>query len=254
MEVYNRIKGRVGGRYRIRHLILTVRSVPRIDGEYFVWLRRCFERLRHRKVFKSVEGGVYAIETTHNDAGWHVHIHAVLVGGFIPHGELQRAWSEIVGDEAIVWIKLIPFGKGVQYVLGDVVKGKEWVFDSELLAEYLLATWGTRLFSTWGCLYGVNRDGVGKEGVVCPVCGSYAISFINFKVVSEYEVMRLGGGWVYDIPPPENKSWEVWDERAKSDDRVGGRRVGGVAFIGEGGGGGEDSRNQGVVRAGAGYR
>jgi hypothetical protein len=204
MEVYNRIVGRVKGRYRVRHLVLTVRSVPRIDREYFVWLRRCFEKLRHRNVFKSVEGGVYAIETTHSDAGWHVHIHAVLIGGFIPHGELQRAWSEIVGDEAIVWIKLIPFGKGVKYILADAVKGKEWVFDSKLLAEYLLAVWGTRLFATWGCVYGVDRDKADEGGVVCPVCGSCAVSFYEYKVVSADEVSRVAGGWVYGIPPPDH--------------------------------------------------
>jgi hypothetical protein len=215
-----RIMELVDGRYRVRHLVLTVPNVKRLSGEFLDWFRACFSALRRRGVFRSVEGGVYVFETTYNEerCDWNVHLHALLLGDrFIPWEAIYRAWNEIVSSRALLsgqpeeWrealakgcgvrITLKPFGKGIKYVLCDALKGMEFVYRPELLAEYLLAVRGKRLFVSFGELF--SSGGGGSWRLFCPVCGSFDLVPLGYWVGGG-SVLRLRSGWVLCKPPPQ---------------------------------------------------
>jgi hypothetical protein len=210
---------RVEGVYSVRHLVLTVPNVRRLRREFYDWFRACFTLLRRRKFFSSrVRGGVYSFETKRNKKrrDWHVHLHAILLGErFIPFEQLYSAWNEIVSSrvhlsgEGAEWrermrkgcgvrIKLKPFGKGLMYVLNDALKDNGFVHCPELLAEYLLAVKGKRLFVTFGELFGTRDEGF---RLFCPVCGSFDLVYLEYWV-GEGCVRKLRHGWVLCKPPP----------------------------------------------------
>jgi hypothetical protein len=128
---------------------------------------------------------------------------------------LYRAWNEIVSSRAHLagqgegWreslakgcgvrIKLKPFGKGLMYVLNGALKDNGFVHRPELLAEYLLAVRGKRLFVTFGELFGERFEGF---RLFCPVCGSFDLVYLGYWV-GEDSVRKLRRGWVLCKPPP----------------------------------------------------
>jgi len=219
LKVKARVMKRVEGVYSVRHLVLTVPNVKRLRKEFYDWYRVCFSLLRRRKFFASrVRGGVYTFETKYNEerGDWHVHLHAVLLGErFIPREALLRAWNEIVSSRAHlagqgeewrertalgcgVWIKSKPFGKGLMYILNGALKDNGFVHRPELLAEYLLAVRGKRLFVTFGELFGEKEE---EFRLFCPVCGSFDLVYLGYWV-GEESVRKLRHGWVLCKPPP----------------------------------------------------
>jgi hypothetical protein len=219
LKVKARIMKRVEGVYSVRHLVLTVPNVKRLTREFYDWYRACFSLLRRRKFFSSrVRGGVYTFEPKYNGerGDWHVHLHAVLLGErFIPFEQLHGAWNEIVSERAhlagqpLGWreslakgcgvrISLKPFGKGLMYVLNGALKDNGFVKSPELLAEYLLAVRGKRLFVTFGELFGTRDE---EFRLFCPVCGSFDLVYRGYWVGEEC-VRKLRSGWVLCKPPP----------------------------------------------------
>jgi hypothetical protein len=219
LKMKARIMKRVEGVYSVRHLVLTVPNVKRLRKEFLDWFRGCYSLLRRRKFFaRRVGGGDYSFEVKYNEerGDWHVHLHALLLGErFIPREAILRAWNEIVQKRAHlagqgeewrealakgcgVWIKLKPFGKGLMYVLNGALKDNGFVGSPELLAEYLLAVRGKRLFVTFGELFGEKE---GEFRLFCPVCGSFDLVYLKYWVGEEC-VMKLRHGWVLCKPPP----------------------------------------------------
>ncbi|GAI61212.1 unnamed protein product, partial [marine sediment metagenome] len=90
----------------LKHLVLTLKNVPGLTWSSVDQVRQYFTRLRHRQLFKAAwRGGVYGIEFTWTgDKGWHIHIHALIDGDYIPQAVISRHWFEITGDSQVVWI------------------------------------------------------------------------------------------------------------------------------------------------------
>jgi len=219
LKMKARIMKRVEGVYSVRHLVLTVPNVRRLRKEFLDWFRVCFSLLRRRKFFaRRVRGGVYTFEVKYNEEllSWHVHLHAVLLGErFVPREAIYSAWNEIVEKRAHlagesegwreslskgcgVWIKSKPFGKGLMYILNGALKDNGFVHRPELLAEYLLAVRGKRLFVTFGELFGEKEE---EFCLFCPVCGSFDLVYLGYWV-GEESVRKLRHGWVLCKPPP----------------------------------------------------
>ena len=105
---------------RPRMLTLTVPTCP--EGELLERvqdIKKWFARLRKRKVFRQVLGGVWGLEILPSETigYWHVHIHA-LIEGWVENREeygrpLERAWAQITR----------PAGEGRRSVRLDRVQG-----------------------------------------------------------------------------------------------------------------------------------
>jgi hypothetical protein len=141
------------------------------------FLRQCFTKLRHRKVWKAT-GGVYQIEIgTVDDLGQaNLHIHAAIDSPYMNILEICDAWHDITGDSFIVdirqakdardivWYMSKHLGKMPKEVPGDAWLKTSWQHD---LINRVLK--GTRLVQGFGTLCHVSME---LKGATCPKCGS----------------------------------------------------------------------------------
>ena len=67
-----------------------------------------FRKLRRRAFFeRRISGGVWFFQLKFNKdtQQWHPHIHCLVAGKFLPHGELKKLWHKITGDSYVVDIR-----------------------------------------------------------------------------------------------------------------------------------------------------
>ena len=183
------------GRPNLKHLVLTFKNTPELAPEAIPWMRSCFTRLRHRKVFaRSWRGGIYSMEFTYTKAmGWHPHIHALIDGDFVPQAEISKAWLAITGSSAVVWIEKAKKSKQVlKYILKP---SDELLADPAALDNFLRVIRGRHFVSGWGKWYGVSERWLMGE-LTCPYCGSADIGGHVLVTWSAYY-----GRWVERSPP-----------------------------------------------------
>lgn len=184
-------------------LTLTIKSVPL--GELRAAVSRLMSawgRLRHRKIFKGVRGGVWSLEVTYSrENGWHPHLHAIIDGGYIPQAVLSREWLEITGDSRIVDIRAV---KRLHSAARELLKyvTKPWELGEGELGELASVFTGRRRSDSWGSAREVPLD---KEPpLCCPRCGE-PVRFRDWEleVVDLAEARRQfyrGGFWADFYP------------------------------------------------------
>lgn len=170
---FQSLLGVVRGWETVRMVTLTVRNIP--DENFHKgrvkWIRSCFNKLRHRKMWKlRVVGGFYFVHTTHTEKGWHLHIHLIYRGDFLPHLWLRRAWSDITGGSYIVDIRARGYPAAaetaVRYLLSDlhqkpdIREGDKDQFNSVFHGARLLQGFGE-----------YSRCKPERKPLVCPDCG-----------------------------------------------------------------------------------
>jgi hypothetical protein len=115
---------------------------------------------------------VASIEVGETGHKWHVH--AVVWGPFVSHGELQAEWRKRTG-QTVVWLQECGATVGkARSVVGEVLKYavKFTGLAPETLVELHLALKGRRRVRSWGSFYnaGVEVEDEGPE--TCEVCGA----------------------------------------------------------------------------------
>ena len=171
---------RLAGRPNLKHLVLTFKNVDGLTWETVDWIRNCFTRLRNRKLFKNAwVGGVYAIEFTFSKAtGWHIHIHALVDGAFVPQAVISRVWKQVTGSSSVVWVTR---AKNSRQVLKYVLKPSQELLDDPVALDNLLTVIEGRHFvSGWGKWYRVSEKQLTSWERVCPECGSKYIVFVGW--------------------------------------------------------------------------
>ena len=174
---------RLAGRPNLKHLVLTFKNVDGLTWETVDWVRNCFTRLRNRKLFKnSWRGGVYAIEFTFSKLkGWHIHIHALVDGDYVPQAVISQVWKQITGSSDVVWISR---AKSSRQVLKYILKpSHELLDDTEALDNFLTVIQGRHFVSGWGKWYRVSEKQLTDWERVCPDCGSKYIVFVGWVKV-----------------------------------------------------------------------
>lgn len=162
------------------HIVLTVKNVKHIDKAYFSWLRGCFTKLRHRRLFEKVRGGGYTIETTYNSEAktWHVHLHILADVDWIFQSELSSTWESITGSP-VAYITSVGYREGqtpekaVREIAKYIVKPGDFLDEPALVNEYLAAVKSMRLFQVFGDFLGVGSDIEGFEWPDCWCGGNY---------------------------------------------------------------------------------
>ena len=118
-------------------------------------LYHSFRKIRGRKFFKdAVTGGVwfFQLKYNHQSCQWHPHIHCLIGGGWLSHGEIKKHWHQITGDSFIVDIRPI---KDVESAATEVARYATSPADLsklplELAADVYYATKSQRICGTWG--------------------------------------------------------------------------------------------------------
>lgn len=131
-------------------------------------LIKSFRKLRSTSWWKHlIKGGIAVIEVTGRPNAWHVHLHMIAYGYFVPKGELSRRWEK-VADGFIVDAKFIPHTALVYYVTKYITKSDVPDFCRQ---EVNKALKGRRLYQPFGICHGWAQ-GIPKHQFPCPDCKS----------------------------------------------------------------------------------
>lgn len=147
----------------IRFITLTLDHRPAPLGVELDRLLAAFRRLRKDPRWaRRVRGGIYAVEAhpSADGVGWHVHLHALADGEYLPQQDLAAAWTEATATARIVDIRLCPSrsraaGYVTKYASKPPSSGR---WGPARLREYATAMKGRRLLSAFGSLHGASVD------------------------------------------------------------------------------------------------
>lgn len=145
-----------------KHIVLTIRNVPRLTTQFLRQAQQSLTRLRRRKLFAGCRSGLWAMEITNKGRGWHVHFHLVADCPWLDVRTLSETWRECNRLESgVVWIESASRGSLKanlpRYVTKYTGKGfqlQNWAAD--LLGEFVTAIRGVRTFGVYGDLLGAR--------------------------------------------------------------------------------------------------
>lgn len=146
----------------VRLLTLTLRHCDAPLSDQITRLYTSFRALRKAPFWKAaVDGGCAVLEICHGQSQhpWHVHLHCLLQGRYVPHAALKAEWWKVTGDSNIVDIRPVRSGdKAASYVTKYVTKPlSRTVIESESALEELITACGRRrLVLTWGSWRGLR--------------------------------------------------------------------------------------------------
>lgn len=166
--VHNVLKACEGKELRFLTLTLKSQAVPLTDQ--LDRLYKAFATFRRTKAIKQcMTGGVYFTEITLNNATqqWHVHLHCLFEGTFLPHPLIKATWLKVTGDSFIVDVRMIRnAGTAASYISKYASKGigsNVW-HNRDRLAEVFAALAGRRLFSSFGDWKALNLSKHDEDG------------------------------------------------------------------------------------------
>jgi len=150
----------LAGKQRLRLVTLTLRGNNQDLGFSLQRLAKCFVSLRRTRLWKdSVVAGCACEEVKlgKNSGQWHVHLHVIVKGRYIPHKLLSDAWLRITGDSPVVHIAMI---RGNEFVVKYVTKYASKPYDGSVvrdrwkLVEMIVALRGHRMVAAFGEWHG----------------------------------------------------------------------------------------------------
>ncbi len=164
---FNNLKPIVSRWDRVYFLSLTLKNIP--DGGLcksdLNRLRKSFAALRKR-VNGAISAGWYILQMTNEGNGWHLHLHAIYRGSYIPTQKISRLWHEITGDSFIVDIRIAERWEGaLRYVLKDFLQSPRIRPEDE--KEYNSIFFGSRMVQGFGEYAKLSF----KKPYLCPKCG-----------------------------------------------------------------------------------
>lgn len=173
---------------------LTCRNIPSAEAsrDFVRWLRKCFGKLRHRKIWTArVKGGAAAIEVTNTGAGWHPHIHALIdcewlavktpkprasdssdrIGYLCESAarEFGHTWGKILQQDVPPSVKVKRCShEAAKEVMKYAIKGSDLAESPDPIGPVLRMMDGTRLVTTFGSAFGIDAPEMEKPPFVCP--------------------------------------------------------------------------------------
>lgn len=152
----------------VHSLTLTTRNIP--DGEFGRYhvkqIRDWFSQLR-RRFRREISGGFYVVQATNRGKGWHLHLHIIFEGKYIPQKVISNAWEKITGGSYIVDVKDVKDArKAIRYLLADFSGAPRIRPDDCEVYDSVFK--GSRLVQPFGKF----RTMKFKRPFKCPVCGN----------------------------------------------------------------------------------
>lgn len=204
----------------LKHLILTVQTSSHITPEYVRSIVQAFNRLRSKVFYrKSWRGGVRQVEFVYTPEdswefdhrkkrffkktpGWHVHIHCLIDGKYIPQDKIAKDWKTVTrGQGTIVWIER---AKNPMQALKYVLKPDLEILQCpEALDGFIDTIQSLHLVSGFGAYWKVRGERFAPSGRLCPSCGCSAVEYLGarFLWLDEH---RQGRKVLPDRAPPPN--------------------------------------------------
>lgn len=168
----------------LRVMELTIKNIP--DNDFtkasVKMIRKYFNRLLHRKYYKArIKGGFYFIHVTNIGNGFHLHLHIIYKGQYIPHDKLKATWLDVTKGSYIVWIRRsASVRKALKYLLGDLLQKPK--VQERYKDQYNSVMKGSRLVQGFGEYSKVKI----KRLFICPECGNDSWYCPDFEPELEY--------------------------------------------------------------------
>jgi len=194
-------------------LTLTVRNGPDL-AERGRHLRRAFEKLRRRKIWRDhIVGGIAIEEVTHNGATWHPHLHLVIDSDLpapVLQAQIKAVWAALTGDSFIIDVRHLTgddLAAAVREACKYTAKLASIVHDPALVAEFMSYAAHRRMVVPFGSCYGsAALDVADSETPVaevvsipaqpCPSCGSVGTLHRALgRGWTRAEAIAIGDGW-----------------------------------------------------------
>ena len=195
-RIINNLMGPVTEMSNPKFLTLTVVSRP-LTLRNVRYLRKCFTKLRHRKLFDGVKGGFYNIElgNLNKNGVCNMHIHCIYDGPYIPQAEISCQWNQITGDSYIVFIENCYDAQGaMRYITKHFCKlGNFYPEQKDLINSYLKRT---RMIQGFGSI----RIAKPEKITICKNCGAENSFYSHFDPLF-YDVVSAFDGLEYTQPP-----------------------------------------------------
>lgn len=167
-------------------LTLTTKNIPdEAFGRQDVQrIRKSLEALRRRS--RSIDGGFYVVQATNRGKGWHLHLHVLYDGTFLPKKWISDTWSEITAGSYIVDIRLVQDPKtAVRYLLSDFLQTPRIRAEDETVFNLVFK--GSRLVQP----FGKYRKTKFRTPFECPECGECCWTTIE-ELLGEKRAFRKG--------------------------------------------------------------
>lgn len=146
----------------IRFLTLTMKHSDTPLSAQIDRIYDAFRKLRRAAFWrKAVKGGCAVLELKHSIQTqlWHVHLHCLLDGGYLPHEDVKAEWWRITGDSHVIDIKQCHNAEHAShYVVKYITKPvpSSVINKPDQLLEMMAAIAHRRLVLTWGSWRGVR--------------------------------------------------------------------------------------------------
>lgn len=153
-DVKSRVLACVERWHTCRFGTLTLKATSDSLTTRFEDMDRWFAALRKEPVWKdNVTHAIAIPEVTIGKQGqWHVHLHFLCAGDFIPWAQLKAAWKKVTGDSFIVDIQAVHDKQdAAKYVAGYIAKASDMIaWSDSQIEEFATATHGRRMLRTYG--------------------------------------------------------------------------------------------------------
>lgn len=152
-----------------RFITLTLRATSAPLCERVSTLYAAFRRLRRSPLWRRcIRGGAAFCEPcwSQHSQSWHVHLHIIADGQYIPQADLSDTWLVATGDSYIVDVRLIRgHDQTVDYVTKYACKPltSETVRDRDRLQEAMIALRSRRLVLPFGTWYHTKLTAVSDD-------------------------------------------------------------------------------------------
>jgi len=108
----------------VRFLTLTMKHNDLSLGDQIRLLKKNFVKLSRRVGWKKYVTGIVAfLHVKYNEGtGWHVHLHILLTGSYLPQKWLSGEWEKVTGDSIIVHVQAAHSEKELALTIKDFVR------------------------------------------------------------------------------------------------------------------------------------
>ena len=154
--------------YTWKFVTLTIKSEPQLDTMLDHAIT-AFRRMRQRSEWKqNVDGGIYVIEITRSDHGWHVHIHAIISARFWQQYRISSLWNLCSGSP-VVDIRNVRSLNLIGYLTAYLSKNSLNDNDADIAGVEMR---DRRLFQPFGCLSAIASKFLPRPSE-CQNCGCH---------------------------------------------------------------------------------
>lgn len=125
----------------------------------------------------TITAGAYTVEMTRGQRKdhWHVHLHAICLGGYLPQNELSRAWGKASNGSTIVHITRVRGdSRSISYTAAYAAKGydADCLGQENWIVELIADLRGRRLLGTFGDWRGRQLERDSDDRTDWRPCGS----------------------------------------------------------------------------------